>query len=41
MIHLWRSGTDEEVASLVVHLATAQAAFVTGASLNVDGAYGI
>lgn len=41
MIHLRRYGTDEEVASLVAYLATPQAAFVTGANLNVDGGYGI
>jgi 3-oxoacyl-[acyl-carrier protein] reductase len=41
MIHLRRYGTDEEVASLVAYLAMPQAAFVTGANLNVDGGYGI
>lgn len=40
MIPLGRYGTDEEVASLVAYLAAADAAFVTGASLNVDGGYG-
>lgn len=41
MIPLGRYGTDEEVASLVAYLSTRDAAFVTGASLTVDGGYGI
>lgn len=41
MIPLGRYGTSEEVASLVAYLSTTDAAFVTGASLTVDGGYGI
>jgi 3-oxoacyl-[acyl-carrier protein] reductase len=41
MILLRRYGTDEEVASVVAYLSTAGAAFVTGASITVDGGYGI
>jgi 3-oxoacyl-[acyl-carrier protein] reductase len=38
-IPLGRFGTDAEVASLVAYLATRDAAFITGASLTVDGGY--
>jgi 3-oxoacyl-[acyl-carrier protein] reductase len=41
MILLGRYGTDEEVASLVAYLSTSNAAFVTGASITIDGGYGI
>jgi 3-oxoacyl-[acyl-carrier protein] reductase len=41
MILLKRYGTEEEVASLVGYLCTPEASFVTGASLTVDGGFGI
>lgn len=41
MTLLRRYGTDEEVASLVAYLAHPDAAFVTGASITVDGGYAI
>jgi 3-oxoacyl-[acyl-carrier protein] reductase len=34
-----RLGTDDEIASLVAYLASAEASFVTGASLTIDGGY--
>jgi 3-oxoacyl-[acyl-carrier protein] reductase len=40
MIPLGRYGTDEEVASMVAYLCTAEAGFVTGTSLTIDGGYG-
>lgn len=39
LIPLRRFGTDKEVASLVAYLATAEAGFITGVSLTVDGGY--
>lgn len=38
-IPLGRFGKDAEVAGLVAYLATDEAAFITGASLTVDGGY--
>ncbi len=37
IVPLKRLGTVEEVASLVAYLATPEAAFITGASLTIDG----
>jgi 3-oxoacyl-[acyl-carrier protein] reductase len=37
MIAVQRYGTSEEVAGLVAYLASPQAAYVTGASLKIDG----
>jgi 3-oxoacyl-[acyl-carrier protein] reductase len=34
-----RYGTGDEIASLVAYLASPEAAFVTGASLSIDGGY--
>ena len=34
-----RYGTGDEVASLVAYLASADAAFVTGANLKIDGGF--
>jgi 3-oxoacyl-[acyl-carrier protein] reductase len=34
-----RFGTDDEIAGLVAYLASPEAAFVTGASLTIDGGY--
>jgi 3-oxoacyl-[acyl-carrier protein] reductase len=39
LIPLKRYGTDAEVAGLVAYLATPEAAFLTGASLTIDGGY--
>ena len=39
LIPLKRYGTDSEIASLVAYLATREAAFITGASLTIDGGY--
>jgi 3-oxoacyl-[acyl-carrier protein] reductase len=36
---LGRFGTPEEVASVVVFLSSAQASFISGATVNVSGAY--
>jgi NAD(P)-dependent dehydrogenase (short-subunit alcohol dehydrogenase family) len=36
-IPLGRLGKSEEVASLIVFLASAQAAYITGTSVNIDG----
>lgn len=41
MISLRRYGTDEEVASFVAYLSSPEASFITGASLTVDGGYGL
>jgi 3-oxoacyl-[acyl-carrier protein] reductase len=32
-------GTGDEIASLVAYLATPEAAFITGASLTIDGGF--
>jgi 3-oxoacyl-[acyl-carrier protein] reductase len=34
-----RYGTGEEIASLVAYLASPEAAYVTGASLSIDGGF--
>ena len=34
-----RYGTGDEIASLVAYLASPEAAFVTGASLSIDGGF--
>jgi 3-oxoacyl-[acyl-carrier protein] reductase len=34
-----RSGTGDEIASLVAYLASSEAAYVTGASLSIDGGF--
>jgi 3-oxoacyl-[acyl-carrier protein] reductase len=34
-----RHGTPEEIAGLVAYLASPEAAYVTGASLNIDGGF--
>jgi 3-oxoacyl-[acyl-carrier protein] reductase len=39
LIALGRIGEDNEIASLAAYLASSEASFVTGASLNVDGGY--
>ena len=39
LIPLGRMGQPREVASLVAYLASADAAFVTGASITIDGGY--
>jgi 3-oxoacyl-[acyl-carrier protein] reductase len=39
MIALQRYGQGGEIAGLVAYLASPEAAFVTGASLNIDGGY--
>ncbi|MBB5061110.1 3-oxoacyl-[acyl-carrier protein] reductase [Granulicella aggregans] len=39
LIPLGRFGKDREIASLIAYLATEDAAFITGASLTVDGGY--
>jgi len=39
MIPLGRMGTSDEVAGLVAYLASPEAAFVTGASLTIDGGF--
>lgn len=39
LIPLGRYGTSEEIASFVAYLSVADASFVTGANLNVDGGY--
>ena len=36
-IPLGRLGKSEEIASLIVFLASGQAAYITGASINIDG----
>ncbi|WP_084463157.1 SDR family oxidoreductase [Paenibacillus forsythiae] len=37
MIPVGRYGTGAEIADMVAYLATPGAAFVTGATINVDG----
>ena len=37
MLPVKRAGTADEIAGLVSYLASAEAAFVTGASLTIDG----
>jgi 3-oxoacyl-[acyl-carrier protein] reductase len=39
LIALGRLGEDREIAGLAAYLASAEAAFVTGASLTIDGGY--
>ena len=39
LVPLGRLGEPEEVAGLVAYLASAQAGFVTGSSLTIDGGY--
>ena len=39
LIPLGRMGTPEEIAGLVGYLASAEAGFITGASLTIDGGY--
>jgi 3-oxoacyl-[acyl-carrier protein] reductase len=34
-----RYGSGDEIASLVAYLASPEAAFVTGASLSIDGGF--
>jgi 3-oxoacyl-[acyl-carrier protein] reductase len=34
-----RYGTGDEIASLVAYLASPEAAYVTGASLSIDGGF--
>ena len=34
-----RYGTGEEIASLVAYLASPEAAYITGASLSIDGGF--
>jgi 3-oxoacyl-[acyl-carrier protein] reductase len=34
-----RYGTAEEVAAMVAYLASSEAAFVTGASVTIDGGF--
>ena len=38
-MRLSRYATGEEIASLLAYLAGPEAAFVTGASLNIDGGF--
>jgi 3-oxoacyl-[acyl-carrier protein] reductase len=38
MVPVKRAGTADEVAGMVSYLASAEATFVTGASLTIDGA---
>jgi 3-oxoacyl-[acyl-carrier protein] reductase len=40
MIAVKRYGTTEEVAALVAYLASPEAAYVTGASIRIDGGFG-
>ncbi len=37
MLPVKRAGTADEIAGMVSYLASAEAAFVTGASLTIDG----
>jgi 3-oxoacyl-[acyl-carrier protein] reductase len=39
LMALPRYGTSEEVAGMVAYLASPEAAFVTGASLTIDGGF--
>jgi 3-oxoacyl-[acyl-carrier protein] reductase len=39
LVPLGRIGTPEEVAALVAYLASSEAAYITGASLTIDGGY--
>jgi 3-oxoacyl-[acyl-carrier protein] reductase len=38
-VPLGRLGKPEEIAGLVAYLATAEAGFITGSSLTIDGGY--
>jgi len=39
LMALPRHGTPEEIAGFVAYLATPEAAYITGASLNIDGGF--
>lgn len=39
LVPLGRTGTADEIAGMVAYLASEEAAFVTGASLSIDGGY--
>jgi 3-oxoacyl-[acyl-carrier protein] reductase len=39
MMALGRYGTTDEIAGFVADLASAEAAYVTGASLSIDGGF--
>jgi 3-oxoacyl-[acyl-carrier protein] reductase len=39
LMALGRLGEDREIAGLAAYLASAEAGFVTGASLTIDGGY--
>ncbi len=39
MMPVGRYGTDEEIASFVAYLAGPEAAYITGASLTIDGGF--
>jgi 3-oxoacyl-[acyl-carrier protein] reductase len=41
MIPLGRYGTSEEVAAVTAFLASDEASFVTGATIDVDGGFSI
>jgi 3-oxoacyl-[acyl-carrier protein] reductase len=39
MMALGRYGTDKEIAGFVAYLASPEAAYITGASLTIDGGF--